>query len=163
LVELLVDDADRTYAASADRVDDHTVRAVAGEKGVVRLEIDGLVHEATVLVDGHEVQVAHEGHTFRFTRPDPFAAGRRMLQGDGVVTAPMPGTMLNVSVTEGDTVEAGQALGVLEAMKMELSLAAPFAGRVVSVATAAGQQVALGAELFVVSTELDQRDEEVPA
>ena len=162
LVELLVDGADRTYAVGADRIDDHEVRAVAGEEGAFRLELDGLVLEATVLVRRHEVHVAYEGHTFRFGRPDPFAAGRRTLQGDGVVTAPMPGTMLDVAVREGDLVEAGQTLGVLEAMKMELSLAAPFEGRVVSVTTTTGQQVALGAELFSVASDADPT-EEVPA
>jgi multidrug efflux pump subunit AcrA (membrane-fusion protein) len=47
-------------------------------------------------------------------------------------------------------VEDGQVLGMMEAMKMELSLTAPFAGTVTAVDVVAGQQVALGATLFVV-------------
>ena len=63
----------------------------------------------------------------------------------------MPGTVLAVSVALGDRVEEGAELGVLEAMKMELTLRAPFAGAVTEVGAAAGDQVALGATLFVVA------------
>jgi biotin carboxyl carrier protein len=62
----------------------------------------------------------------------------------------MPGTVLSVAVDKGDRVEEGDVLGVLEAMKMELSLKAPFAGTVAEVGVAAGEQVRLGARLFVV-------------
>ena len=60
--------------------------------------------------------------------------------------------MLEVRVAVGDQVEDGQVLGMMEAMKMELSLKAPFAGTVTAVETVGGHQVALGATLFVVQT-----------
>jgi biotin carboxyl carrier protein len=62
----------------------------------------------------------------------------------------MPGTVLDVLVTVGQEVAAGETLGAMEAMKMELALTAPFAGTVTEVNVAAGQQVPLGAVLLVV-------------
>jgi biotin carboxyl carrier protein len=57
------------------------------------------------------------------------------------VAAPMPGNVLAVRVKEGDAVEAGQVLLVLEAMKMENNVSAPAAGRIARVLVEPGQQV----------------------
>jgi biotin carboxyl carrier protein len=59
----------------------------------------------------------------------------------------MPGTVVKVSVSEGDEVEEGQLLLVLEAMKMEQPVAAPHAGRVSSLPYAEGDLVPGGAVL----------------
>ncbi|WP_110180913.1 acetyl/propionyl/methylcrotonyl-CoA carboxylase subunit alpha [Nocardioides solisilvae] len=100
----------------------------------------------------HEVEVVHRGQRHVFAFADPFA-DTAAAAGDGTLTAPMPGTVLEVRVAVGDTVAAGQALGMMEAMKMELALKAPFDGTVTEVAAAAGAQVALGAPLFVVEAD----------
>ncbi len=70
--------------------------------------------------------------------------------GGEKVTSPMPGTILNVNVTPGTTVAAGQVLMILEAMKMENEIMAPRAGKIVSVNVEKGAAVESGAVLCVI-------------
>jgi len=66
------------------------------------------------------------------------------------VTAPMRGTILDIKVAVGDTVKSGQAICVLEAMKMENDVNAPCDGKVLSVNTTKGSAVETGAVLAVI-------------
>ena len=74
-------------------------------------------------------------------------AGETQAEG-GRLSAPMPGKLVSFAVKVGDSVAAGQPLAVMEAMKMEHSIAAPYAGRVEELLYAAGDQVGDGAELL---------------
>lgn len=74
----------------------------------------------------------------------------------GGLRAPMPGKVLAISVAEGELVERGQLLLVLEAMKMEHRITAPASGTVKAIKVAAGEQVANGALLVMLEeTKLD--------
>ncbi|MGZ4476954.1 MAG: acetyl/propionyl/methylcrotonyl-CoA carboxylase subunit alpha [Nocardioides sp.] len=133
------------------RVGDHRVRQLSADQHLLVLSIDGRRDQAVVNVQPHLLEVVHHGQRYVFERPDVFG-DHSVLAGDGILLAPMPGTLLAVDVAEGESVEEGQRLGVLEAMKMELALKAPFAGTVSAVGAAVGGQVQLGQLLFEVST-----------
>ena len=141
-----------TVDREAGRVDDVRVHQLSAERDVVVLSIDGRRHRAVVKPQPGGVEVVHQGHRWVFVPPEVLAhAG----VAEGSLAAPMPGTVLAVEVGVGDTVIAGQTLGVMEAMKMELALKAPYAGTVTAVA-AVGEQVALGHVLFTVDPEEDR-------
>jgi 3-methylcrotonyl-CoA carboxylase alpha subunit/acetyl-CoA/propionyl-CoA carboxylase biotin carboxyl carrier protein len=134
---------------------------LAGPAAPVHVELDDqvfligpesgapLLRAAAVQVDAHAVEVAFAGQRFHFVRPQAGDADQ-LATSDGMLVAPMPGTVLAVNVSVGDTVAQGEVLGVMEAMKMELALKAPLAGLVTAVGAAVGEQVPLKHTLFVV-------------
>lgn len=79
--------------------------------------------------------------------PAPVAAAPA---GGEKVTAPMPGTILDVKVTEGQAVKSGDVLVILEAMKMENEILAPCDGTVAGLSVAKGASVASDAVICTV-------------
>jgi acetyl/propionyl-CoA carboxylase alpha subunit len=96
------------------------------------------------------VSVAWQGQSWLLTAPDPMHRGHLAAAGEADVVAPMPATVLSIDVAEGDSVTAGQRLGALEAMKMELALTAPHDGVVTHVGAVGGEQVKQGHLLLTV-------------
>jgi acetyl-CoA/propionyl-CoA carboxylase biotin carboxyl carrier protein len=82
--------------------------------------------------------------------PKPKAAASTGGGGDGTINAPMQGTIVKVLVEVGDAVEKGQALLVLEAMKMENHIATERAGTVAEIRVSAGETVGTGAVLVII-------------
>ncbi|WP_417470361.1 biotin carboxylase N-terminal domain-containing protein [Maricaulis sp.] len=99
--------------------------------------------------------VSSRGCTSLFALSHPDAAVDALEAGD-TIKAPMPGKVLAVNVAAGDSVERGQALVVLEAMKMEHALAAPRDGTIAEMRVEAGAQVAEG-DILVLLQELDAK------
>ena len=85
--------------------------------------------------------------TPRPAAPAPAAAPRAQAHSDNMVLAPMPGIILSITVKEGDEVNAGDAMLVLEAMKMENEIHAPRAGKIKKVHVSAGAEVRSGSVL----------------
>ena len=112
-------------------------------------EIEGAA--ALAIVDRDRITIAWQGQPWTLETPDPMRGGhRRGAATDADLVSPMPGTVLRVDVAEGETVVLGQQLGVVEAMKMELALTAPYDGVVSHVGVATGDQVPIRHLLFTV-------------
>ena len=127
------------------------VRRVSAPGELVRLEIDGTIAAAYTQVQPHQVTVAYEGESYTLARPDAFAPATSAAVRDGVICAPMPGTVLAVAARPGQVVAAGAVLATLEAMKMELEITAPLDGTVAEAHAVAGDRVGLGERLFVLT------------
>lgn len=103
----------------------------------------------------HEISLGGASVTVEIV--DPLAAKRRRREdeigatGVGVVKAMMPGRVVRVLVTQGETVRKGAGLLILEAMKMENEITAPADGTVDELFVEPGQTVEAGAELLHIS------------
>ncbi|MBP0049547.1 sodium-extruding oxaloacetate decarboxylase subunit alpha [Marinobacterium sp. AK62] len=80
------------------------------------------------------------------------SGGRRQASAPGHVTTSMPGNIVDVLVTEGDEVEAGQSILITEAMKMETEVQAPVGGRVLGVFVEKGDRVTPGEVLVEIES-----------
>jgi acetyl-CoA/propionyl-CoA carboxylase, biotin carboxylase, biotin carboxyl carrier protein len=118
----------------------HTTRTV--EAGGVLSPLTEPGH-GVLVIEGRPVKLWHEGMAAS-------AAAAVGATGSGEVTAPMQGTILKVLVAEGGRVVAGDPLVVLEAMKMETTLAAPRDGVVTTIGVEPGASVGAGQLLVVV-------------
>ncbi len=105
---------------------------------------------------GDVLWLGADGHAWALTETPPSEVSSSAVAGSGgPVTSPMPGTVLVVRGAEGEHVTAGQALFVVEAMKMEHTVTSPVDGVLAEVRVQAGQQVALDQPLAVVVPHLE--------
>mgnify|MGYP005683371389 FL=1 len=118
---------------------------VNGTEYEVQLESEGTVWKATV-----------GGKTFDIEMPEaavaakPKRSGGRKKKKSGTVSANIPGKVVTVEVEEGQTVEEGQVVLILEAMKMQNEIQAPVSGTVVSVQCEEGQAIEANVPLVVI-------------
>lgn len=97
------------------------------------------------------IEMQYRGRVYRFQRVEAFTGGElQHSSAEGVLTAPMPGLVSKVFVQQGQQVEAGQRLLVLEAMKTEQALRATLAGIVARLDVREGDLVQEGAVLVVI-------------
>ena len=124
-----------------------------GEQGIdIQMDIQfaGQRLKAEVFTQGEVDYVFTRRGATQITAIDLLAhAGETHAEG-GRLSAPMPGKVVSFAVKAGDKVEKGQPLAVMEAMKMEHTIAAPADGTVLELLYAPGDQVAEGAELLKI-------------
>ena len=108
---------------------------------------------------GAELHLWLDGDLFVFQPPGPSTGHARRRGGaagdnaSGDVTAPMPGAVLEVLVSEGDRVERNQGVAIMESMKMELVITAPRDGVIRRISVQPGQQVERGMRLMELAPE----------
>jgi 3-methylcrotonyl-CoA carboxylase alpha subunit len=117
----------------------------------LRIALDGVRRPITVLDHERETVVVLGVESWRFTELDPLAAAAGDDPTAGRLTAPMPGRVTQLMVGPGSVVHRGQPLMIIEAMKMEHTMAAPADGIVEAVRCAVGEQVEEGAELIALA------------
>ena len=158
-IDLLVDGEPRSLDVGPDRCvsGEHTLTCDVADlgNGAYSVILDGNQYAVRVRSTRKgEYEATVGGRTMAIQTVDHRSLSRR--QGgsaDGAareIRAPMPGKVVSVQVSEGDTVQRGQGLLVVEAMKMQNEIRSPKDGRVASVNATAGDSVGSGEILVVV-------------
>ncbi len=136
------------------------VDEVRQEQGRLAFRVGNRWYTLAVAATPEGVWVAHEGRVWFLEaarrRKQARRSGGSGVSGDGFLRAPVPAQVREIRVREGDLVSQGQVVVILEAMKMEFRLQAPFDGIVVRVAAEPGQVLerdAVVVELRPVSAE----------
>ena len=141
----------KTYRATVeDETVDVEIVRVEVEQGKLELLIDGQRVIAYVSSDGAKRWVTINGQTVVLTKSS--GSGRKSSgqdQASGLV-APMPGVVRSVNVVEGEAVKKGQTLLTVEAMKMEIPIAADEPGEIVEVRCERGRTILAGETLLVL-------------
>ncbi|WP_427312602.1 acetyl/propionyl/methylcrotonyl-CoA carboxylase subunit alpha [Cupriavidus sp. H39] len=124
-------------------------------RGTALVECDGVAYPLVFARDPNALHLFQAGRAWRFGLHDPRRKAGKEGGADGVLQAPLTARIVAVHVAAGEHVAAGQPLVVLEAMKMEHLIAAPFAGVVTELAARAGGQASAGAVLARVQAQAD--------
>ena len=131
-----------------------SVRGAPAAGGRWDVELDGARQSVTFVAEGERLTVFRGGRRRAFVRHEPGAVSGGIEMAGGL-TAPMPGRVVSVLVEPGQSVREGQAVLVLEAMKMEHTLIAPADGTVEEVRFAPGDLVDEATELVVLAAPPD--------
>jgi len=136
------------FVIAHDGVPHEAAGALAAD-GRIEARIDGVRRTGRLVAgDGEALFLLFEGSAYSVLRRDPGRAAAGASAASGRLTAPMPGRIAQLCVTQGDAVTKGSVLVVVEAMKMEHALRAPHDGRVARIACSLGDLVEEGALLL---------------
>ena len=128
----------------------------SGDLGHANIELADRKIEAQVHCQPTDMELIHDNRRWCFERLSIFANIGVTDTAENTIAAPMPGKIISVNVEIGDNVTEGQTLVVMEAMKMEMSLKAPFTGQVERINVKAIEFVEAGVdcvELTLIETE----------
>ncbi|MBM3813648.1 MAG: biotin/lipoyl-binding protein [Acidimicrobiia bacterium] len=141
------------FASEGVRVEGEA-SVVCVEPGAYSVLVGGRSYQVRVWLEDNEGRVEIDGRSVPVVIEDPRELGgsgsAAAVSGNYNVTAAMPGRVIRVLVEEGQAVEAGQGILVVEAMKMQNEMQSPSAGTVSSIQVKAGAAVAAGQVLATV-------------
>jgi biotin carboxyl carrier protein len=141
--------ADQLVAETEDGTLVWPVTRVGSAEFIARTgDEDGHTHAIHAIREGSTWWVHVDGRTYRFEAV--VARGGGPARDGGSLAAPIPATVVEVLVRNGDTVESDQLLLVLSAMKMQLEVKAPHAGTVTGLVAAADDSVDGGQQLLTI-------------
>jgi biotin carboxyl carrier protein len=132
------------------RAGDHEIEIVAIRGNEAELRIDGRTALVPFVVKGTEVWFALDGEIFAADVAEKGARAKARHR-DHSMSAPMPGIVLKIAVHVGDVVAKGTPLLILEAMKMEHQVVAPYDGTVAAINCKEGELVQPGLELVEIT------------
>ena len=145
--EYLIEIIDEHHVSINGRVQEVDFESVSGQP-VYSLIIDGKSYESYVYETEEGWQVLTRGRQYNLTVEDEREKRLRAAAGSGVaesgeyhMKAPMPGLVVSISVREGDKVEKGQVILILESMKMQNERKSPKAGTVGRIRVKQGETV----------------------
>ena len=118
------------------------------QPGRIIVELDGVNSFAHVVRSDNKWWIHFQGRIYVTNMHEPGSKNSSLSEGS--LSAPMPGTILDVLVKSGQRVRQGQTLLVMEAMKMEHRIQAPKAGEVIAVHFETGDRVDMGANLVEI-------------
>ncbi|MEM9396394.1 MAG: acetyl-CoA carboxylase biotin carboxylase subunit [Pseudomonadota bacterium] len=149
-----------SYRVVCGELEKHALLLALPAEGCLRLAWDEHIQNlAFCFRERGFVELQRHGRQFRMRNELAFSAAERESAGSGSVTAPMHGNVLALRVDEGDLVSKGDALAVLEAMKMEHTLTAEVDGIVSNIQVKQGQQVSANDLLLTIASTDKATDE----
>jgi 3-methylcrotonyl-CoA carboxylase alpha subunit len=127
-IEVKVTENDEHFIFHLD--DDLDVIAESLANDAIRLQINGSWERFIVLRHETSLLISWKNRWYALTEMNPFEPDLSTMSANSNIIAPMPGKLLKVLVANGDAVFEGQPLAIIEAMKMEHTLNAPFDGEI---------------------------------
>ncbi|NIP37800.1 MAG: hypothetical protein GWO07_02060 [Candidatus Dadabacteria bacterium] len=142
---LIVDLEESKKEVEFKKLDDHLYSVI----------VNGKSHNLAVMKNGKEIQIFFQGNLYKFEHVSELEQARGGAGGGGAnqIASPMPSRIVKLLKKEGDAVEEGEGVIVVEAMKMESELKAPLTGIVKEIKVSEGDTVEGGAALVVLSAE----------
>ncbi len=122
------------------------------------LKVDNKVYDINLKIIDGKYLINLKGETFNAVVQTPLEekakellTKRGLSNSNLLITAPMPGMMIKIKISEGDAVKKGQSIAILEAMKMENDLIANQSGTVKEIYVKEGQSVEKNQKLFLIA------------